>query len=247
MDRLLDLTRQAEARHFWFRGFRRFVVPAMADAANGRRGLLLLDCGCGTGGNLALLAPYGRALGFDLSDGGLSMARADGRVVAKADITQSPFLADSVDVATSFDVLQCVPDDLSALREMARVVRPGGRVVLTLAALDVLSGDHGEVWGEVRRYTPARARALVEQAGLEVVRVQFMFASLLPLMLAVRAAQRLSRPFRRVRDDSDIRVPPAPINALLSYLVRGEAAVARVVPSPIGSSLLVVATKPLRA
>ena len=244
MDRLLDLTRQAEARHFWFRGFRGFVAPVMAQVANGRRGLWLLDCGCGTGGNLALLAPYGRAVGFDMSQGGLSTARADGRVVAKADITRSPFLDGSVDVATSFDVLQCVQDDVSALREMARVVRPGGTVVLTLAALDVLSGDHGEVWGEVRRYTPARARALVEQAGLRVERVQFMFASLLPLMLAVRALQRLSRPFRRLRDDTDIRVPSAPINQALSYLVRGEAAVARYVPAPIGSSLLVVASKP---
>ncbi len=244
MDRLLDLTRQAEARHFWFRGFRRFVAPAMAAVADGRQGLRLLDCGCGTGGNLALLAPYGRAVGFDLSEGGLSMARSDGRVVAKADVTMSPFLADSVDVVTSFDVLQCVQDDVSAVREMARVVRPGGMVVLTLAALDVLSGDHGEVWGEVRRYTPARARVLVEQAGLRVERVQFMFATLLPLMLAVRAIQRVSRPFRRVRDDSDIRVPLAPINQALSYLVRGEAAMARYVPSPIGSSLLVVARKP---
>jgi hypothetical protein len=117
-------------------------------------------------------------------------------------------------------------------------------VVLTLAALDVLSGDHGEVWGEVRRYTPARARVLVEQAGLRVERVQFMFASLLPLMLAVRALQRLSRPFRRLRDDSDIRVPLAPINQALSYLVRGEVAVARYVRAPMGSSLLVVASKP---
>lgn len=244
MDRLLDLTRQAETRHFWFRGFRDFVAPVMAAVANGRRGLRLLDCGCGTGGNLALLAPYGRAVGFDLSEGGLSMARSAGRVVAKADITMSPFLAESVDVATSFDVLQCVQDDVSALREMARVVRPGGMVVLTLAALDVLSGDHGEVWGEVRRYTPARARVLVEQAGLRVERVQFMFATLLPLMLAVRTMQRVSRPFRRVRDDSDIRVPLAPINQALVYLVRGEAAVARYVPVPIGSSLLVVARKP---
>ena len=244
MDRLLNLTRQAETRHFWFRGFRGFVAPVMAQVANGRKGLRLLDCGCGTGGNMALLAPYGRAVGFDLSQGGLSAARADGRVVAKADITRLPFLDNSVDVATSFDVLQCVQDDVSALREMARVLRPGGTVVLTLAALDVLSGDHGEVWGEVRRYTPARARALVHHAGLRVERVQFMFASLLPLMLAVRAVQRVSRPFRAVRDDTDIRVPPAPLNEALSYVVRGEAAMSRYVPSPIGSSLLVVASKP---
>src|SRR6186713_957563 len=159
MDHLLDLTHRAEDQHFWFQGFRRFVTPVLADVAGGRRDLRLLDCGCGTGANLGLLAPYGRAIGIDLSAGGLVRAAQAGRSVARADVTQMPLPSESFDVVTSFDVLQCVPDDAGAVREMARVARAGGRVVVTMAALEVLSGDHGEAWREVRRYTPARARA----------------------------------------------------------------------------------------
>ena len=243
MDHLLDLTYQAEARHFWFQGFRHFLTPVLAEVAGGRRDLRLLDCGCGTGANLNLLAPYGYAVGIDLSPGGLIRATRAGRSVARADVTRMPLASESFDVVTSFDVLQCVPDDTGAVREMARVARAGGRVVVTVAALEVLSGDHGEVWREVRRYTPARARVLMEQAGLRVERVSYLFASVFPLMLGARLAQRVSRPFRKVREDSDISVPAAPVNTALATVLRAEAAVSRRVPMPIGSSLLIVALK----
>ncbi len=196
---LLELTARAEASHFWFRGFRRFVAPVLAELAAGRPGLRLVDCGAGTGHNLALLRPHGRAFAFDLASTGLTKARASGRPLVRADITRIPFRSDTFDVTTSFDVLQCVGDDRAALVEMARVTKPGGAIVLTLAALDMLRGDHAEVWQEARRYTPATARALAEHAGLEPLRVSFLFASVFPLMLGVRTMQRLTRPFREPR------------------------------------------------
>ena len=243
MDDLLELTRQAEATHFWFRGFRRFVTPVLHDLAAGRRDLQMLDCGCGGGQNLALLERYGRAVGFDLMPGGIAAARADGRSVLQADLARIPFPAHAFDIATSFDVLAMVQADTAAIAEMARVIKPGGAIVLTLAALELLRGDHSVVWEEKRRYTPRRARELVESAGLRAERIQFMFASLFPLMLGVRLTQRLLRPMRGVRPDADIRVPAPPVNTALTWLVNGEAALARRVPMPIGSSLLVVARK----
>lgn len=246
MDDLLELTRQAEATHFWFRGFRRFVTPLLGELAGGRADLRLIDCGCGVGQNLALLAPFGDAVGFDLMAGGTALARASGHPVVRADVTRIPFPSDVFDIATSFDVLQCVAEDQSAMREMGRIVRPGGAVVLTLAALDALRGDHAEAWQEVRRYTPASARNLIEAAGLRPERVEFMFASVFPLMLAVRSTQRILRRVRPLRADRDIAVPPAPVNAALTWLVEREAALARRMPMPIGSSLLVVGRKPGR-
>jgi SAM-dependent methyltransferase len=67
MEHALELTRQAEATHFWFQGFRSFVAPVLHDVAAGRGSLRLIDCGCGTGNNLALLRPYGTVFGFDLT------------------------------------------------------------------------------------------------------------------------------------------------------------------------------------
>ena len=244
MDNLLELTDRAEASHFWFRGFRRFVEPVIAELAAGRPGLRLVDCGCGNGHNAHLLRPYGTAIGFDVSVAGLARARAAGLTVIRGDVTRMPLASDTFDVATSFDVLQCVDGDLAAVTEMARIVRHGGVVVVTVAALDALRGDHSEVWEEKRRYTPATARRLMEAAGLMPERVSFLFASLFPLMVTVRAVQRLTRRFgRSVRADTDIAVPIEPVNLLLTALVSAEAALVRHLPMPIGSSLLVVARK----
>lgn len=243
MDDLLELTGRAEATHFWFRGFRRFLRPVLDEVAGGRRDLRMLDCGCGTGNNMEMLRPYGRPMGFDLTGGGLALARPRGMAIARADVTRIPFLDDTFDLVAAFDVLQCVPDDLGAVGEMVRVVKPGGTVIATVAALEVLSGDHAAVWQEVRRYTPETATRLFVAAGLTPRRVSFMFASLFPLMLAVRVTQRLLRPYRTLRSDTDIAVPSRPVNALLTGLVHTEAALSRRVPMPIGSSLLIVAKK----
>src|SRR5688572_1504780 len=244
MGDLLELTARAEATHFWFHGFRMYVAPAIREIVAGRRDLRIIDCGCGTGFNLkTLLMPHGRVFGFDLVPDGIRRARNVGRPLVRADIQHIPFASASFDLATSFDVVQSVPDDRAALREMARLLKPGGHVVLNVTAMDLLRGDHSDVWGELRRYTPERAARLVEDAGLEVVRISYVFGSLLPLMLGVRTLQRLMRAFREPQGDSDLAVPAAPVNALLTALVGAEAAIARRIRIPFGSSLMVVARK----
>ena len=256
MDDLLDLTSRVEATHFWFRGFRKFVTPAIGEMAGTRRDLRLLDCGCGTGHNLAsLLHPHGRAFGFDLTPGGLLHARALGFPIARADMSRIPFQSGRFDIVTSFDVFQYVHDDAAAMKEMARVLKPGGGLVVTAAALDVLRGGHAGTWPEVRRYTTGRMRTIVEGAGLKVRRLTYLFASLFPAMLAVRMLRRdvgqcRARDVEQGRDGSldpsddwEMKIPSAPINTALTWMLSGEAAISRHLPMPVGSSVLVVARK----
>jgi len=251
MDDLLDLTSRVEATHFWFRGFRRFVAPAIAKIAAGRRDLSLLDCGCGTGHNLAtLLQPYGSAFGFDLTPAGLAHARSAGLRLARADMAAIPFQSGRFDVVTSFDVLQYVRDDGGVMNEIARVIKPGGGLVVTAAALDLLRGGHAGTWPEVRRYTTSRMRSIVEGAGLTIRHLTYLFATLFPAMLAVRLAGRAGEAGRAGKegisggDDWEMRVPAAPINSALTGMLAVEAALSRRIPMPVGSSVLVVAVKP---
>jgi len=144
---------------------------------------------------------------------------------------------------TSFDVLQYADDDARALGEIARVLRRGGTLIMTAAALNILRGGHAAEWPEVRRYTRGGLRRVVADAGLRIERLAYLFGSLFPLMLAVRVMRRLEGD--KPGDDWEMSVPAPAVNGALTGLLRAEAAVTRRVPLyPAGSSVLVVARKP---
>ena len=242
MDRLLDATARAERDHFWFRGFRRFMEPLVAGVAKGRR-LEILDCGCGTGYNLQMLRGYGRAYGIDLTWAGLQYARKKGeRKVARATVGALPIPDARFDLVTSFDVLYGLPDEVerAAIAEMARVLKPGGWAIVNVAALPWLRGNHSVLGGELRRYRRSELRSKLEAAGFRVTRSSYTNFSILPMVAAVRAKQRLSG---HVESDSEISVPAAPINSALSALLGLEAIALRAVNMPIGSSVMAVAQK----
>lgn len=245
VDRLLELTYRAEQSHFWFRGFRQYMRPALARVTAGGAAKIL-DCGCGTGSNLEMLRPYGSAVGFDLTRIGTGFAKAHGHRVAQASIGEIPFRSATFDLATSFDVFQVLPDavERAAIAEMARVVKPGGWILLHVAALQALHGKHSVLSEEQRRYTPSSLRRLVEGAGLRIERLTFDHLTLLPLLLPVRAWHRLTATDGVVAaGESEITVPIPPVNALLTAVVSLEALALRFVDMPIGSSLMCLARK----
>ncbi len=248
MDALLERTFEAEQRHFWFRGFKRFITPLIAEATAGRSHIKLLDAGSGTGANLPFLQQYGTAFGLELFQSGIRFAHERGipRLI-QGSVTHLPIADASLDVVLSFDVLYCLetPAEQAAFREMFRVLRPGGSVVINVAALDILRGDHSALGGEVRRYTKGDLRMKLEQAGFHVSRLTYTNASLFPITATVRALQRLRGVKAGADNKGDFYVPPAPINALFSGALALEATlIAARIDMPVGSSLLCLAKKP---
>lgn len=248
VDALLERTFHAEQRHFWFRGFRRFVAPLLAEATSGVTSPRLLDAGCGTGTNLTLLRQYGTSFGLELHWRGLRFGRERGLPrLTQGSVAALPFATSSVDVVLSFDVLYCLhaPEEALAISEMCRVLRPGGALIVNVAAMEMLKGDHSVLGGEVRRYTREDLRAKLERAGLRVRRITYTNASLFPIMATVRALQRLRGLKPAEQNPGDFYVPPAPVNALLSGALAVESIfIAAGMSMPVGSSLLCLARKP---
>lgn len=246
VERLIAATALAEHRHFWFRGLRRFVRPLLAGAVAGCRHPRIVDCGCGTGANLAVLAEFGRPYGLDREWSGVRRARAAGGLVNRASVTHLPFREGCFDLATSFDVLYCLepPEERAAVTEMYRVLRPGGWVIVNVAAMPVLRGNHSVLSHEIRRYTARGLRALLEGAGFTIERLTHTNATLLPIVLPLRLAHRLFGLAPEHEAEGEIQVPAGPVNLLLDRILALEAAVVRHVDLPLGSSLLALAHNP---
>jgi SAM-dependent methyltransferase len=245
VDDLLRATAQAEASHFWFRGFRWFVAPLVRRALDVPWPPRILDCGCGTGANLDLLGQFGTVYGFDISATGLYFGRRGGRQrLVRATVAAVPFRSDTFDLVTSFDVLYSLEgkDEDLAMAEMFRLARPGGRVLVNVAAMNVLRGDHSVLGREVRRYTRRTLAALVTGAGFTIERMTYTNAVLFVPLLVARTFER----WRGLAAGAtrDISTPPAPLNAFLSAALLLESVWLRWVNSPFGSSLLCLAKKP---
>src|SRR5262249_29240358 len=154
-----------------------------------------------------------------------------------------PFSDSAFDVVTSFDVIYALDDETesAAVREMFRVLRPGGSLVINVAAMELLKGNHSVLANEIRRYNRATLADRLTGAGFQIRRMSYTNATILPIVAAVRLAQRASG---HEESHQEISIPPAPINAALTGALAVEAGLLRFVNMPFGSSLMALAAKP---
>jgi SAM-dependent methyltransferase len=240
MDRDYELqTHQAEDRHWWYRGRRTVLEGVIADLRLPARARIL-DAGCGSGRNMIELARHGAVTGVELSETSVELARArDAGEVLAGSVLEMPFEADSFELALSLDVIEHLEDDLGALRELRRVVAPGGALLVTVPAYQWLWSGHDEINHHHRRYTRRSLQRVAEQAGWEQVRTTYFNSLLLPVAILLRVLDRLST--RTTESSLDLWVPPEPLNWLLERPLALEAAlIARGGRIPAGLSLLAV-------
>ncbi len=251
---------EQEPTHWWYRGMReityKLLAPALPNPNSGS--LKILDAGCGVGGNLTPLSQWGIAYGIDYSALALTyalQAQADQvGCLMQASVHALPYAEASFDVITSFDVLYCreVQDDRQALAELARVLRPGGVLLIRLPALTMLRGHHDEVVHGIRRYTAAELRQMLQDVGLLPQRTTYANTVLMPLIYVFRRLQSLVIRFRSSSTPpstvsaSDVRPTPHLLNELLFRLLFLEARwIGGGHSLPFGVSVIGVASKPV--
>lgn len=240
MDRDYELqTHRAEDRHWWYRGRRDVIERVIADLKLPARARIL-DAGCGSGRNMIELARHGTVSGVELSGPSVDVARARGagKVIAGS-VLDMPFDSDSFDLSVCLDVIEHLEDDVGALRELRRVLAPGGSLLVTVPAYQWLWSGHDEVNHHHRRYTRRSLQRVAEQAGWEQVRTTYFNSLLLPLAILLRVLERFSR--KTTESSLDLWVPPQPLNWLLERPLALEAAlIGRGGRIPAGLSLLAV-------
>jgi SAM-dependent methyltransferase len=231
---------EAEERQWWYAGMRSISAALLDKHLPAGGGARILDAGCGTGNNLAHFRPRGTALGVDLSEDALRFCRTRGVAAARASVLALPFPAEAFDLVTSFDVLyhRWVEDDRAAVAELARVLRPGGLLLVRVPALKMLWGAHDDAVHSRHRYTRDEMRALLRGAGFDVLELTYANTLLFPVLAVRRGLDRLTG-----RHGSDVGFLPAPLETAFRGLLEAEARLVRRVTLPIGASVIALGRK----
>jgi len=237
-----------EDRSFWFRGRNRILRWMLASCREGEA-CKFLEIGCGTGFVLKMVAdafPLWEVYGSDLHLAALSFARRRNvrATLFQADITQFPGGA-WCDVVGLFDVIEHLADDVMFLKAAREMLRPGGRMIISVPQHPWLWSAHDCRAGHKRRYTRAELQAKLAEAGLSAVRTTSYVTALLPVLAIQRWIGRMWRN-TGPGDSSRALAPGAVLNAVFGTALRiDEAAIRAGFSLPWGGSLLAVAQRPV--
>lgn len=241
MDQTYELqTHEVEEQHWWYRGRRQVIAQALS-CLQLPPGIEILDAGCGSGRNMVDLSRLGSVTGIELSEASVEVARSRGvGHVVQGSVTELPFDDDSFDLAVCLDVIEHLDDDAAALRELRRVIRSGGTLLVTVPAYQWLWSEHDVVNHHRRRYTRRTLADAVHRAGWDIESMTYFNSLLLPAAAAYRSFSRLVHR-RREQPESDLGRTPGQLNAVLERPLHWEARmIGRGRRIPAGLSLLAI-------
>ncbi len=241
MDRAVyDRMWAQEEDHWWFSGRRAIISEIVRRFGHLPDRPRLLEAGCGSGGNLAVLSQFGAldAFEFDAEAGQRAAERSGLEIPFGALPDAVPFDGTRYDLIGLFDVLEHIEDDEAALRALKDRLNGSGRIVVTVPAFQWLWSQHDVRHHHFRRYSKARMARVAERAGLQVERAFYFNTLLFPVAVATRAMKAVTR------SDAPDDVTPSPaVNAALTRIFGFERHIVGRLPMPVGLSLGAVLTR----
>ena len=238
---VFDRMAELDQHHWWFTARRRILSSVIRRIVRPPAEARILELGCGTGHNLAMLGKYGAldACELDVCARALASKRL-GREIKSARLPDlSMFERDAYDLVALLDVLEHVPDDVASLKAILKRLNPGGALLLTVPANPWMWSAHDVAHHHHRRYRKQEIRKLAEDAGYDIELLSPFNSLLFPPIAAVRLVGKLTG-----KDDSDDAMPSAPVNRALDAIFGLERSLVGRVPLPFGVSLVAVLRRP---
>jgi len=242
MERVVfDRMAELDQLHWWFLARRRILATLIKRVVRPPADAKLLEVGCGTGHNLAMLGKFGKVDACELDKCARALAtKRLGRQVRNAKLPDlTMFKRNGYDLVALLDVLEHVPDDLAALRAIHMRLKPGGALLMTVPANAWMWSAHDSAHHHYRRYSKKQLKRLFLMSGLEVQLLTYFNSLLFPPIALARLIGKVTR-----RESADDRLPAAPANWLLEKLFGTERWLLGRLPMPFGVSIVAVVRRP---
>lgn len=238
MDRAIYQAMAAEEdAHWWFVARRRVLASLIERRARPPADSLVLDMGCGSGGNMQMLSRFGTVEGIEYDAPAREIAAARGiGTVAPGGLPDGLQIEDGrYGLIGMFDVLEHIEQDTASLTKLGRKLTPDGRLVISVPALPWLWSEHDVTHHHFRRYTASSLRQTIADAGLQADGVGYFNTLLFPVALVQRLVQKTTGLGKGAAG-----MPSAPVNGALRWTFGLERHLIGRVPMPIGLSLWAV-------
>ncbi len=231
----------AEESHFYYVSLHKLILSLLKRYAP-KKSLNILDAGCGTGRLAELMQQYGNVIGIDMSDEALKFAKKRGLTVQKASVMKLPFKDNSFEVITSIDVIyhKAVNDDVKALKEMHRVLKPNGVLILRVQAIPWLKTSHDRFVHGARRYSKKMLQTKLVASGFTTVKLSYMNAILAPVGIAQHVYETFLPP---KAEYSSVKQVNQLINMTALGILKFEGKLLYKINLPYGLGLLAVCKK----
>lgn len=232
---------EREDHYWWHTGRMDIVDKQLAKLSNGKKGLKILNVGCGTGGTIPTLEKYGKVINIDISPEALKFLKMRGHTGTLIKDHRLPFKDSEFDLVIALDVLEHIEQDQLALNEWGRILKKNGKVFITVPAYKFLWSGHDTALHHHRRYTRNRLDRDLAKASFKKLKNSYMITFSLILVVGFRFLYKLSG--RKMSENASY-VSLAPIiNTLFDRLLRIEGTLLQAINLPFGTSVLGVYEK----